>query len=128
MYEYVKRNKTVLSSIQLAFSAKFPTKKREISLRWSTIDLINQRRRPNPIVAPREVSSGVGSLLLVVDFYYTMSRFFGKLHRDMNLVNVFAIHRCINEGYRSIQIFIEQIRITPHEIVACLHTDIQCRI
>ena len=96
----MKRNKTVFSTTQLAFSAKFPTKKREISLRWSTIYLINQRRRPNPTVAPREVkqSSDFGSLLLVVDFYYTMSRFFGKLHRDLNRVNVFAINRCINEG------------------------------
>ena len=41
-----------------------------------------------------------------------MSRFFGKLHRDMNRVNVFAINRCINEGYGLIRIFIEQIRIS----------------
>ena len=31
----------------------------------------------------------------------------------MNRVNVFAIHRCINEGYGLIQIFTEQIRISP---------------
>ena len=41
-----------------------------------------------------------------------MSRFFGKLHRDMNRVNVFAINRCINEGYGLIRIFIEQIQIS----------------
>ena len=52
---------------------------------------------------------------MAVDLYYTMSRFFGKLHRDMNRVNVFAIHRCINEGYGLIQIFTEKIRISPRE-------------
>ena len=45
-----------------------------------------------------------------------MSRLFGKLHRDMNLVNVFAIHRCINEGYGLIQIFTEKIRISPMKL------------
>ena len=41
-----------------------------------------------------------------------MSRLVGKLHRDMNRVNVFAINRCINEGYGLIRIFIEKIRIS----------------
>ena len=41
-----------------------------------------------------------------------MSRFFCKLHRDKNRVNVFAIHRCINEGYGLIRIFTEKIRIS----------------
>ena len=34
----------------------------------------------------------------------------------MNHVNVFAIHRCINEGYRFIQIFTEKIRISPTKL------------
>ena len=45
-----------------------------------------------------------------------MSQFFGKLHRDMNRVNVFAIHRCINEGYGLIEIFTEKIRISPTKL------------
>ena len=53
---------------------------------------------------------------MAVDCYYTMSRFFCKLHRDMNRVNVFAIHRCINEGYGLIQIFTEKIRISPTKL------------
>ena len=47
-------NKTVLSSTQLALSAKFP-KNGRFRLPWSTIDLVNQRRSPNPTVAPRDV-------------------------------------------------------------------------
>ena len=39
-----------------------------------------------------------------------------KLHRDMNRVNVFAIHRCINEGYGLIRIFAEKIRISPTKL------------
>ena len=34
----------------------------------------------------------------------------------MNRVNVFAIHRCINEGYGLIQIFTEKIRIFPTKL------------
>ena len=34
----------------------------------------------------------------------------------MNRVNVFAIHRCINEGYGLIQIFTEKIRISPTKL------------
>ena len=75
---------------QLAFSGKFP-KNGRFRLPWSAIDLVNQRR-PNPTVAPRDVKLHFGSLLLAVDLYYKMSRFFCKLHRD---INVFAIHRCI---------------------------------
>ena len=59
---------------------------------------------------------GFGCLLLAVDFYYTMSRLFCKLHLDMNRVNVFAIHRCINEGYGLVRIFTEKIRISPTKL------------
>ena len=38
-----------------SFSAKFPKKNGKCRLPWSTINLVNQRRRPNPTVAPREV-------------------------------------------------------------------------
>ena len=34
----------------------------------------------------------------------------------MNRVNVFAIHRCINEGYELIRIFTEKIRISPTKL------------
>ena len=34
----------------------------------------------------------------------------------MNRVNVFAIHRCINEGYGLIRIFTEKIRISPTKL------------
>ena len=34
----------------------------------------------------------------------------------MNRVNVFAIHRCINEGYGFIQIFTEKIRISSTKL------------
>ena len=46
--------KTVLSSTQLAFPAKFP-KNGRFRLPWSTIDLVSEWRRPNPTIAPREV-------------------------------------------------------------------------
>ena len=77
------------------------------------IDLVNQMRRPNATGAPR---SDFGSLLQAVDFFLTMSRFFCKLHHDMNRVNVFAIHRCINEGYGLVRIFTEKIRISPRKL------------
>ena len=106
-----------LSSTQLAFSAKFLEKNGRFRLRWSTIDLVNQRRRPNPTVAPREIkfrfslfSAGCRFLLHNVEI------FFCKLHRDMNRVNIFAIHRCINEGYGLIRIFSEKIRISPTKL------------
>ena len=56
-----------LSSTQLAFSAKFP-KNRRFCLPWSTIDLVNRRRRPTP-ARHMKWSSDFGSLLLAVDFY-----------------------------------------------------------
>ena len=34
----------------------------------------------------------------------------------MNRVNVFAIHRCINEGYGLIQIVTDKIRISPTKL------------
>ena len=34
----------------------------------------------------------------------------------MNRVNIFAIHRCINEGYGLIRIFTENIRISPTKL------------
>ena len=34
----------------------------------------------------------------------------------MNRVNVFAIHRCINEGYGLVRIFTEKIRISPTKL------------
>ena len=34
----------------------------------------------------------------------------------MKRVNVFAINRCINEGYGLIRIFTEKIRISPTEL------------
>ena len=34
----------------------------------------------------------------------------------MNRVNVFAVHRCINEGYGLIQISTEKIRISPTKL------------
>ena len=40
----------------------------------------------------------------------------------MNRVNVFAIHRCINEGYGLIRIFTEKIRISPTKLWhVCTH-------
>ena len=45
-----------------------------------------------------------------------MSRFCLQTALDMNRVNVFAIHRCINEGYGLIQIFTEKIRISPTKL------------
>ena len=110
-----ERNKTVSSSTQLAFSTKFP-KNGRFRLPWSTIDLFNQRRRPNTTVAQREVKLRFWFLLLAVNFDYTRSRFFCKLHRDMNCMNGFAIHRCINEGYGLIQIYTEKIRISPTKL------------
>ena len=47
-----KQNSFILDTT--SFSAKFP-KNRRFCLPWSTIDLVNQRRRPTPTVAPREV-------------------------------------------------------------------------
>ena len=83
---------------------------------------------PNPTVASRGVKVRVWFFAAGCRFY-TMSHFFCKLHRDMNRVNVFAIHRCINEGYGLIPIFTEKIRISPHDIVACLHTHLQtCQV
>ena len=38
----------------------------------------------------------------------------------MNRVNIFAIHRCINEGYGLIRIFSEKNTDFSHKIVACL--------
>ena len=74
-------------------------------------------RRPNPTVAPREVklrfwffAAGCRFLL------HNVAIFFRKLHHEMNRVNVFAIHRCINEGYGLIQIFTEKIRISPTKL------------
>ena len=41
----------------------------------------------------------------------------------MNRVNVFAIHRCINEGYGLIQIFTEKIRISPTKLWHVCHCE-----
>ena len=72
--------------------------------------VVNQRRRPNPTVAPCDIK-------LRFWFFAAMSRFFGKLvWYGMNRVNVFAIHRCINEGYGLIRIFTEKIRISPTKL------------
>ena len=71
---------------------------------------VNQRRRPNPTVAPCD-------LKLRFWFFAAMSRFFCKLvWYGMNRVNVFAIHRCINEGYGLLRIFTEKIRISPTKL------------
>ena len=78
------------------------------------IDLVNQRRRPNPTLAPREVKLRFWSLLAGCRFLlHNVVRCFCKVHRDMNHVNVFAIHRCINEGYGLIQIFTEKYGFPP---------------
>ena len=61
-------------------------------------------------------SSDFRSLLLPVNVYYKMSRFFCKLHRDMNRVNVFAVHRCINEGYGLIQISLKKYGFPPTKL------------
>ena len=120
IYEYVKRNKTVLSSTQLAFSAKFPTKKREISLRWSTIDLINQRRRPNPTVAPREVklrfwffAAGCRFLLHhVAIFWQTASRYESRERFRDKSMHKWRIRTDTDFHWTNTDF--------PHEIVACL--------
>ena len=39
----------------------------------------------------------------------------------MNRMNVFAIHRCINEGYGLIRIFTEKIRISPTKLWRVCH-------
>ena len=108
-----KQNSFIIDTT--SFSAKF-LKNGRFRLPWSMIDLVNQRRRPNPTVAPREVKLrfwffAAGCRLLLHNV-----AFFCKLHRDMNRENVFAIHRCINEGYGLIQIFTEQIRISPTKL------------
>ena len=43
----------------------------------------------------------------------------------MNRVNVFAIHRCINEGYGLIRIFTEKIRISSTKLWRVWDTHIQ---
>ena len=74
-----------------------------------------QRRRPNPTVAPREVKLRCWFFVAGGRFLLHNVAIFCKLHR------VFAIHRCINEGYGLRQIFTEQNTDFPHEIVACLY-------
>ena len=69
--------------------------------------VVNQRRRPNPTVAPCD-------LKLRFWLFAVMSRFFGKLvWYCLNRVNVFAIHRCINEGYGLIRIFTGKYGFPP---------------
>ena len=48
----------------------------------------------------------------------------------MNRVNVFAIHRrCINEGYGLIQVFTENIRISPTKLWrVCCYEVSQCYV
>ena len=46
----------------------------------------------------------------------------------MKRVNVFAIHRCINEGYGLVRIITEKNTDFPHEIVGCLDTDDLCTL
>ena len=44
----------------------------------------------------------------------------------MNRVKIFAIHRCINEGYGLIQVFTEKIRISPTKLWHVCIMFIQC--
>ena len=45
----------------------------------------------------------------------------------MNRVNVFAIHRCKNEGYGLIRIFTEKIRISPTKLWrVCIRCTLNC--
>ena len=114
----------VLSSTQLAFSAKFP-KNGRFCLPGSAFDLVNQRRGPNPTVAPRDLKlrfrrdrllrfpfSGStesllsGCLRSVAIFLQTASRYYS---REKCL-------RYINDGYGLIQIFTEKLRIPPTKL------------
>ena len=114
-------------STQQAFSAKFP-KNRRFRLPWSTIELDNQRRRPNLTVAPHEVRLRFWFFAAGCRFLLHVLRFFLQTALDMNRENVFAIHRCINEGYGLIQIFTEKIRISPTKLlrVCSPHVLLQC--
>ena len=80
------------------------------------IDLVNQRRMPNQTVAPRQVKLRFWFFVAGGRFVLHNVAIFCKLHRDMNRMNVFAIHRCINEGYGLRQIFTEKIRISPTKL------------
>ena len=104
IYELCVAKQNSLSPTQIAFSVNF---RKTGDDDWP---VVNQRRRPNPTVAPCD-------LKLRCWFFAAMSRFFCKLvWYGMNRVNVFAIHRCINEGYGLIWIFTEKIRISPTKL------------
>ena len=87
---YLRHNYTI------AFSAKFP-KNGRFGIPWITIDdLVNQRRRPNPSVAPGEVklrfwffAAGCRCLLGPIqcrDFLQTASRYESReLFRDTSM-------------------------------------------
>ena len=88
---------------------------------WSTIDLVNQSRRPNPTVAPREVKLRFWFFAASCRFLLTMARFFC----------ITASRYESREHFRDTSMHKLRIRIDtdfhwkntdfPHEIVACLY-------
>ena len=122
IYEYiyvrvVKKNQFCRRHTYL-FPLNF-RKKREISLRWSTIDLVNERCRPNPTVAPREVKAPFLVLCCWLSIFISVAIFL-QTASPYHRVNVFAIHRCINEGYGFDTDFHGKNTDFPQEIMACL--------
>ena len=70
----------------------------------------------NPTGAPREMKLRFWFFAAGCRFLLHNVEIFCNQHRDMSRVNVFAIHRCINEGYGLIRIFTEKIRISPTKL------------
>ena len=73
---------------------------------------------PNPTVAPCDLKLRFWLLI----FCYNVAIFCKLVWYGMNRVNVFAIHRCINEGYGLIRIFTEKIRISPTKLWRVFNT------
>ena len=111
--------KKVLSSTQLSFSAKFP-KNGRFYLPWSTIDLVNQRRRSNPTLASREVKLRFWSLLAgcrfllhnVAMFLQTASRYESRERIRDTSMHKWRIRIDTDFHWKNTDF--------PHEIVACL--------
>ena len=109
---------TVLSSTQLAFSAKFPENGRFRLPRTLLTNISDSRTtwRNTPIsTRPIFVSVAPSICRFVLDAC-TQFRNFCKLHCDTNRVKNVAIHQCIDEWYGLIQIFTEKIRIPPKKL------------
>ena len=116
--------KAVLSSTQLAFSPKFP-KNGRFRLPWSTIDLVNQRRRPNPTVA-REVGPRPKVPMLVLCCW--LSIFITQCRNFLQTASRYeSCERFRDTSMRKWRIRIDtdfQWKNTdfPHKIVTCLHS------